>query len=89
MLLSLCSSLYLISLSDIEQQLRERLTKVGRQLFTDGLTHGSSGNISARIPGSRGIPRGFSQDEIGTEGIHIWPLDQKALFRTTGGRAHS
>lgn len=39
-------------MSDIEQELRERLTKVGRQLYADGLTHGSSGNISARIPGT-------------------------------------
>jgi L-ribulose-5-phosphate 4-epimerase len=39
-------------MSDIEQELRERLTKVGHQLFTDGLTHGASGNISARIPGT-------------------------------------
>ncbi len=39
-------------MSDIEQELRERLTKVGRQLFEDGLTYGASGNISARIPGT-------------------------------------
>jgi L-fuculose-phosphate aldolase len=35
---------------DIEQQLRERLTVVGRKLFEEGLTYGASGNISARIP---------------------------------------
>lgn len=43
---------YVIHMSDIEQELRERLTTVGRQLFADGLTHGSSGNISARVPGT-------------------------------------
>ena len=37
-------------MSNIEQELRERLAKVGRQLFEDGLTYGASGNISARIP---------------------------------------
>ncbi len=28
------------------------MTNVGRQLFADGLTHGASGNISARVPGT-------------------------------------
>lgn len=37
-------------MSDIEQELRERLAKVGRQLFEVGLTYGASGNISAKIP---------------------------------------
>lgn len=39
-------------MSDIEQQLRERLTVVGRKLFEDGLTYGASGNISAKVPGT-------------------------------------
>ena len=39
-------------MTDIEQELRERLTVVGRKLFEEGLTYGSSGNISARIPGT-------------------------------------
>jgi L-ribulose-5-phosphate 4-epimerase len=34
----------------IEKDLRERLTNVGIQLFKEGLTYGTSGNISARIP---------------------------------------
>jgi L-fuculose-phosphate aldolase len=41
-----------IPLSDLEQSLRERLSKVGRQLYADGLTHDASGNISARVPGT-------------------------------------
>ena len=32
--------------------MRERLAKVGRQLFADGLTYGASGNISSRVPGT-------------------------------------
>ncbi|MHA2172930.1 MAG: class II aldolase/adducin family protein [Candidatus Kariarchaeaceae archaeon] len=32
-----------------EQELRERLAKVGKQLFEQGMTHEASGNISARI----------------------------------------
>lgn len=35
-----------------EQELRERLAKVGRELFEVGLTYGAAGNISARIPGT-------------------------------------
>ena len=37
-------------MTDIEQELRERLKVVGRKLFEEGLTYGASGNISARIP---------------------------------------
>lgn len=37
-------------MSNIEQNLRERLTKVGIQLFEEDLTYGTNGNISARIP---------------------------------------
>ena len=39
-------------MTDIEQELRERLKVVGRKLFEEGLTYGASGNISARIPGT-------------------------------------
>ncbi len=35
-----------------EKDLRERLAAVGRMLFAEGLTPGSSGNISARLPES-------------------------------------
>jgi L-fuculose-phosphate aldolase len=38
---------------DYENDLRLRLTQVGKELYDKGLTHGSSGNISARIPESR------------------------------------
>jgi L-fuculose-phosphate aldolase len=37
-------------MADMEQQLRERLSVVGHTLYEEGLTHGTSGNISARIP---------------------------------------
>jgi len=39
-------------MTNIEQQLRERLAVVGVQLFEEGLTYGAAGNISARIPGT-------------------------------------
>jgi L-fuculose-phosphate aldolase len=34
---------------DSNANIRDRLTSVGRQLFADGLTHGTMGNISARM----------------------------------------
>ncbi len=33
-----------------EEELRVRLARTGRELYAKGLTHGASGNISARIP---------------------------------------
>ena len=51
----------------IEKDLRERLAKVGRQIFAEGLTHGASGNISARVPGTNKCiikPSGYSFAEL-------------------------
>ena len=42
----------MITLTYKETDLRNRLTKVGRQLYAEGLTHDASGNISARLPGT-------------------------------------
>jgi ribulose-5-phosphate 4-epimerase/fuculose-1-phosphate aldolase len=42
----------MIPLTDYESDLRTRLTKIGRQLYDEGLTHDASGNISARLPGT-------------------------------------
>jgi ribulose-5-phosphate 4-epimerase/fuculose-1-phosphate aldolase len=46
----------------VEKSLRERLSKVAHLIWGDGLVSGTSGNISARVPGtSRCIikPSGF------------------------------
>jgi len=54
----------------VEQDLRERLAKVGRDLFKTGLTYGTAGNISARIPGTNNClikPSMFSFDELNPE----------------------
>jgi L-fuculose-phosphate aldolase len=37
-------------MADVEEQLRERLSVVGHNLYEEELTHGTAGNISARIP---------------------------------------
>ncbi|MCW4049426.1 MAG: class II aldolase/adducin family protein [Candidatus Bathyarchaeota archaeon] len=39
-------------MDEIEAELRVRLTKVCRELFAEGLTHGTMGNISARLSGT-------------------------------------
>jgi L-fuculose-phosphate aldolase len=51
----------------VEKDLRERLAKVGHEIFAEGLTHGASGNISARIPGTNKCiikPSGYSFAEL-------------------------
>ena len=51
----------------VEKDLRERLAKVGRQIFAEKLTHGASGNISARIPGTNKCiikPSGYSFGDL-------------------------
>lgn len=50
---------------NVEQDLRERLTKVAQMAWDAGLTTGSGGNISARIPGTNTClikPHGFRFD---------------------------
>lgn len=74
----------MISLSDIEQQLRDRLTKVGRQLFADGLTHGSSGNISARIPGTDTClikPTGYRFCDLEPEHFLLVDINTRAVLK--------
>ncbi|UCD73364.1 MAG: class II aldolase/adducin family protein, partial [Candidatus Bathyarchaeota archaeon] len=51
----------------IEDDLRERLVKVARELWEDGLVRGSAGNISAKIPGTKTClikPTGFRFKEL-------------------------
>jgi ribulose-5-phosphate 4-epimerase/fuculose-1-phosphate aldolase len=38
-------------MSNDESRLREDLCRLGRSMFTRGLTHGSTGNLSVRLPG--------------------------------------
>jgi len=57
-------------MENVEQDLRERLAKVGRDFFKAGLTYGTAGNISARIPGANNClikPSGFSFEELKPE----------------------
>ena len=52
------------------KDLRERMVKAGRELHDKGLVKGTSGNISARIPGADTFlikPSGASMECLGTE----------------------
>ena len=51
----------------IEDNLRDRLVRVARELWEDGLIRGSAGNISARIPGTKTClikPSGYRFKEL-------------------------
>ena len=57
-------------MEDVEKSLRERLTKVAQSIWNDGLVTGTSGNISARIPGTSKCiikPSGFKMGELKPE----------------------
>jgi L-fuculose-phosphate aldolase len=57
-------------MSATEQELRDRLAKVGKLVWDAGLTYSSSGNISARIPGTTTClikPSGFRLGELKPE----------------------
>lgn len=58
----------------VERGLRERLALIGRTLFSEGLTPGTSGNISARIPGSDNCmikPSGYCLGDLKPESFLI------------------
>ncbi len=46
---------WLIEMVSVEKDLRERLAKVAQQIWDDGLTYGTAGNISAKIPETTNI----------------------------------
>jgi len=61
-------------MSGVEQDLRERLAKVGKLTWDEGLVYGSAGNISARIPNTQTClikPSGFTMGELKPEDFII------------------
>lgn len=67
-----------------EQQLRERLTVVGRSLYEDGLTYGSSGNISARLPGTETClikPSGYRFCDLEPEHFLLVDIDTMKVLK--------
>lgn len=73
-------------MSEVEQELRDRLTKVGRQLYADGLTHGSSGNISARVPGTDNClikPSGYRFCDLEPEHFLLVDINTRDVLKGT------
>ncbi len=70
-----------------EKNLRERLAAVGRMLFAQGLTIGSSGNISARLPGSSSClikPSGNSFRDIVPEQFLLVDIKTRTVLEGEG-----
>jgi L-ribulose-5-phosphate 4-epimerase len=73
-------------MSDIEQELRERLARVGRQLFEVGLTYGASGNISARVPGTDTClikPSGYRFCDLEPEHFLLVDINTREVLKGT------
>jgi L-ribulose-5-phosphate 4-epimerase len=73
-------------MSDVEQELRDRLTTIGRQLFADGLTHGASGNISARVPGTDTClikPSGYRFCDLEPEHFLLVDINTREVLKGT------
>lgn len=73
-------------MSNIEQELRERLAQVGRKLFEDGLTYGASGNISARVPGTNTClikPSGYRFADLEPEHFLLVDINTREVLKGT------
>ena len=70
-------------MESVEKGLRERLAKVGREIFAEGLTHGASGNISARVPGTNKCiikPSGYSFAELKPHHFIVVDIDTRNVL---------
>ena len=69
--------------TNVEEGLRDRLAKASRNLFRDGLTYGTAGNISARIPGTNTClikPSMSSFDELKPEHFIIVDITSRNVL---------
>ncbi len=70
-------------MDSVEKDLRERLAKVGRQIWDLKLTHGASGNISARIPGTNKClikPTGYSFGDLLPEHFLVVDIETRKVL---------
>ena len=73
-------------MSDIEFSIRERLTKICKQLFDDGLTYGASGNVSARVPGTDTClikPSGYRFCDLDPEHFLLVDINTREVLKGT------
>ena len=67
--------------------LRVRLARAGRSLYAEGLTHGASGNISARVPGtSRCLikPSGYRFCDLEPEHFIVVDIESREVLEGEG-----
>lgn len=70
----------------IEDDLRERLVRVARELWEDGLVRGSAGNISAKIPGTKTClikPTGFRFKELQKDHFIVVNYETREVIKGT------
>jgi len=70
----------------IENDLRERLVKVARELWEDGLVRGSAGNISAKIPGTKTClikPSGYRFKELQKDHFLLMNYETREVLKGT------
>ena len=70
----------------IENDLRERLVRVARELWEDGLVRGSAGNISAKIPGTKTClikPTGFRFKELQKDHFLLVNYETREVLKGT------
>lgn len=72
----------MIEMKKAESDLRERITRVAHKLFAEGLTYGSSGNVSVRLPGTNTClikPSGYSLGELKPEHFIIVDIETREV----------
>jgi len=73
-------------MDDIEKDLRERLAKVGQQMWDANLVSGSAGNTSVRIPGTKTClikPSGFRMCDVKPDEYLIVDIYTREVLKGT------
>jgi len=70
----------------IEDNLRDRLCKVAKELWEDGLVRGSAGNISVKVPGTKTClikPSGFRFKELQKDHFLVVNYETRKVLKGT------
>ena len=73
-------------MSDVEFSIRERLAGICVQLFDDGLTYGTSGNVSARVPDTDTClikPSGYRFCDLDPEHFLLVDINTREVLKGT------
>ena len=67
-----------------EEELREKLSNIGKSLYNCNLTHGTSGNISARVTGTKTClikPSGYSFKDLLPEDFILVDINTRRCLK--------